>query len=250
MRIAEIGSTLIRIDHRVDGRVVAEHLGFILRRSVGWDVDSIYVSNLPKLADTNDLVLDIIAAMPEALSMAKVSRQMIERYTDATNKVLREHRIAFKFVGSELIPFESDELLQEVVEPALRLLVDARFQASHDAYLKALKEVARGDAGTAITDASTALQQALVAVGAEGNALGPLMKSAKKRGLLGTHDQPLVDGLAKLIDWVSSDRSALGNAHDYSVAVLADAWLTVHVVGALIVRLADPDLRGRVGDLA
>lgn len=63
-------------------------------------------------------------------------------------------------------------------------------------------------------------------------ALGPLIDDALRKGLLAPHDK-------KLADWVSADRTTTGDAHRHSEATESDAWLTVHVVGALIVRLAD-----------
>ena len=106
------------------------------------------------------------------------------------------------------------------------------------AYQDALRELAGGDPADAITDAGTALQEALTVAGAKGNALGPLLKSARQLGLLRAHDAALEEGIVKLVDWVSADRSTLGDAHKASQARREDAWLTVHVVGALILRLA------------
>jgi membrane protein involved in colicin uptake len=47
------------------------------------------------------------------------------------------------------------------------------------------------------------------------------------------------------VDWVNSDRSDRGNAHRYreSDATKADAWLAVHVAGALMVRLSNEEPR-------
>jgi hypothetical protein len=153
------------------------------------------------------------------------------------------HRIAFKFVDGELIAFESDELMQEVVEPALRLLAGETFAGAHAAYLGALKELGK-DAANAVTDAGTALQETLTVLGCKGNALGPLLKDARRNGLLAGHDQQLVDGILKFGEWASADRSESGDSHKVSSATTADAWLMVHVVGALIVRLTDRVPRG------
>lgn len=79
--------------------------------------------------------------------------------------------------------------------------------------------------------------------GCKGNSLGPLAKDAKARGLLAPHDETLSDALQKIIDWVSADRSSKGDAHNASTASRSDAWLTVHVVGALILRLSEGSSR-------
>lgn len=90
----------------------------------------------------------------------------------------------------------------------------------------------------AITDAGTALQEALQALGCGGNALGGLIKDAMKKGLLAPHDATLASGIKNFMAWASADRSETGDAHKSSDATLDDAWLMVHIVGALIVRLA------------
>ncbi len=51
--------------------------------------------------------------------------------------------------------------------------------------------------------------------------------------------------LKPIVDWVNSDRSDRGNAHRYreSDATKADAWLAIHVAGALMVRLSNEEPR-------
>jgi hypothetical protein len=153
--------------------------------------------------------------------------------------ILREYRIGFDFVEGEMVSFESKELYRDVIERGLRLLSQREgFVSVEAAYRDALRELAGGKAADAITDAGTALQEMLVAMGCQGNALGPLLSSARKRHLLGPHDYVLTEVISKAIDWASADRSQMGDSHKASSATPEDAWLTVHIVGALIVRLA------------
>lgn len=157
----------------------------------------------------------------------------------AINSVLNEHRIAFEMINGEMVEFESKELHSEVVAPVLRLLSGRPgWDKVESAYQDALREISDNKPGDAITDAGTALQEALVTLGCTGNALGPLAKDARKKGLLAPHDETLNDAIQKIIDWVSADRSTTGDAHKASQATRDDAWLAVHVVGALILRLA------------
>jgi hypothetical protein len=81
-------------------------------------------------------------------------------------------------------------------------------------------------------------------LGCSGNQLGDLIRDGKKRGLFGPHDAKLTQSIAGLAHWVSSDRSTLGDAHHSTDANPDDAWLTVHVVGALILRLTGENARG------
>lgn len=41
------------------------------------------------------------------------------------------------------------------------------------------------------------------------------------------------------MQWVSAGRSTMGDAHHATSPLPEDAWLTVHIVGAIIVRLAN-----------
>jgi hypothetical protein len=166
-------------------------------------------------------------------------------FAGLVNQIFNEHRIAFRLVDGAVVPLASHEMHVEVVEPVLRLLYGApTLEKAHDAYLKALKEISSGDAPDAITDAGTALQEALTALGCEGRNLGALISDAKKKGLLGKHDQNLTDSIEKFLVWAAAERNDNGDAHKSSPAVLADAWLMVHIVGAIMLRLVDSAKRG------
>jgi hypothetical protein len=139
-------------------------------------------------------------------------------YQRKRQRQLAEREAAGEFIGDEMVEFESKELHGAIVAPTLRLLSGrAGWEKVEVAYQKALREIGQ-DPSDAITDAATAL--------------GPLADDARKRGLLAPYD-------VKILDWVSADRSAKGDAHNATPASRDDAWLAgVHVVGALILRLA------------
>jgi diacylglycerol kinase len=48
----------------------------------------------------------------------------------------------------------------------------------------------------------------------------------------------MTSAIESVMHWVSADRSTSGDAHQVGSAAIEDAWLTVHIVGALILRLA------------
>jgi hypothetical protein len=165
------------------------------------------------------------------------------RVADEINEVFAEERVAWEIIDLQMVEKRSTELHAEVVEPALRLLHDGRFADVDAVYRKALDELSRGDGADAITDAGTALQEMLTELGCEGNALGPLIKSARNKGLLAAHDSPLLDSVVAAMNWVAADRSEKGESHHASDASREDAWLIVHIVGAFIVRLAAGEAR-------
>lgn len=188
-----------------------------------------------------ELVADVLEA-----AIRYVPDRLREALRDEVNSVLASYRVAFELVGEAVVEFESREMHVEVVAPALTLLGgDRQFAAVEAAYQSALREIADPNgAADAITDAGTALQEMLEARGCEGNTIGSLLKSARSRGILNASDKKLEAGIADIIDWVSADRSTKGDVHKSSDAIRADAWLTIHVVGALILRLANAAPRG------
>ena len=170
-------------------------------------------------------------------SEAELIHSRLPSFVDTIKTVLREHRVSFDLVKTEFIPFESREMHEAIVVPTLTLLGGRKdLEGVEAAYRTALDEIHTGSPEDAITDAGTALQEALTALGCDGNALGPLAKSAPATGVIRAHDQ-------KLIEWVSADRSVQGDAHNAQAASAEDAWLAVHIVGALILRITDGPLR-------
>lgn len=165
-------------------------------------------------------------------------------FSETIRTILREHRISYDFIAGEMVSLASLEMHEAVVEPTLRLLASAgKFTNVEVAYQAALQEITDGNAADAITDAGTALQETLAQLGCEGNALGSLIKSAKKKKLLAAHDGPMLDAFDRVANWVAADRSESGDSHKIANPSLPDAWLIVHVVGALVLRLAEDSER-------
>lgn len=195
---------------------------------------------------TSGQMLDVIEAFFPALDKAQIGvyRSYEEpsearAFRERVNQILDEHDIAYQLVGREMIPRDSMVMHADIVGPALSLLRGhSALNKVEIAFQNALRELKPGeDPANAITDAGTALQEMLVALGAEGNRLGPLLASARGKGLLGPHDSKLAQGVEKIGEWVSADRSTRGDSHSVTDATRDDAWLAVHVVGALILRL-------------
>lgn len=207
----------------------ASRIAATLRVEGGWPVPDRVQSGALKTAFelSSELALDMLESVIQSFAeKLRTSRTIV-------NTILREQRIGYRVVEHKVLDRGSVELHESVVAPALQLLISRKFSKAHDAYVEALKEITAGKSGDAITDAGTALQETFLALGCSGYALGPLIDDAVRKGLLAPHDK-------KLADWASADRSTTGDAHRHSGATEADAWLSVHVTGALIVRLTDP----------
>lgn len=166
-----------------------------------------------------------------------------DAFSSEVNEILAQERVGWELIDGRMVEIRSKELHVAAIEPALRLLHRPEFAKADKQYREALDELAQGKAADAITDAGVTLQEVLEALGCDGNQLGDLTRSARKRGLLGAHDTPLVDAIEKTMRWVAADRSEMGDAHHATDAKREDAWLIVHVVGALIVRLASGEER-------
>jgi hypothetical protein len=206
----------------------------------------------PQYNDTADLLTHLhkcddgfVPTIIEAMLFGIKTRQYADwgssdLFVENVREILREHRIKYDLIEGQIVPLESLELHEGVVAPAQTLLAGRRdLDGAEKAYRSALNEIAEGRPSDAITDAGTALQETLTAMGCDGNALGPLIKSAKSKGMLASHDKALTDGIEKFAHWVSADRSEKGDSHKVVQVDVADAWLTLHVVGALIVRLSE-----------
>lgn len=164
-------------------------------------------------------------------------RRRLPELRETISQTLREYWIKCDLIGNQFIDVESRELHEAVVVPALGLLGGrSHFELAEKAYQEALREIHNGSAEDAITDAATALQEALGAVGFTGNTVSKRVEEAVKQGKLTPYDK-------KLGEWVEADRSYKGDAHNASPATVADAWLVVHIVGAVILRLAADDRR-------
>lgn len=203
---------------------------------------SVHADSILKAADS-DLALDLLGAFAIVISESVKFRYEYPKLEIFINEILEDYRVAFRVIDAEVVPIGSDELHTTVVVPALKLLVGSRFAKAHSAYLEALKQLPANPAN-AITDAGTALQETLTALGCKGNSLGPLIKSARSSGLLAAHDEKLAGGIEQFLQWASANRSEAGDSHKVSDASRDDAWLMIHVVGALIVKLAKTDVTG------
>ncbi|MCO4239574.1 hypothetical protein NG702_19555 [Pseudarthrobacter sp. MDT3-28] len=171
------------------------------------------------------------------------SRQphLAPQFAEIVNGVFNSYRVAYKLIpeGSQVVELESLELHNSVVDPVIRLLYgQPKLESAQLAYMAALKQISHHDAANAITDAATALQETFKALGVPGKALGDQIKSVRMSGQLPRRDAPMLEALIKALEWVASERNQNGDAHTVTDATLDDAWLIVHIVGALIVRLA------------
>ena len=134
------------------------------------------------LACPDEMVPTVIEAMSQVCSnqsvMVRTGVWNSPGYFDRTvSVVLREHRISYELIDNQMVEFSSRELHQEVVVPALQLLAGRPDLAqAESAYQAALTQITKGEPSNAITDAGTALQEMLLALGCVGQLSRPAHK--------------------------------------------------------------------------
>lgn len=198
------------------------------------------------IAGPDENIPDLIEALRVGLEQSLSQgwqRYDTSEFDSFIKQILSEHRISFDLVRGAMREKKSQELHTAVMEPALTLLSGRpHLHKVEAAYTAALEELASGTAADALTDAGTALQEMLKAIGCSGETLGKQFKEAKSKQLLGNEDSPLLDAIERTMNWVASVRNQKSDAHPGNgTANKADGWLMVHIVGALILRLAQGD---------
>jgi hypothetical protein len=186
-------------------------------------------------ADTEEFT-SVVEALMFGAAMAPqdvFTRPDIRGFANDINQIFAEHRVGWEWVETEMVPYRSKEMHSAVVAPTLRLLSGrSGWDAIESSYRAALDELGKGESGDAITDASRALEEALGSLGYGGRTLGQRTDAAVRAGAIRSEDR-------KLYEWVAAARGNLSDAHAGNEGERSEAWLVVHVVGALILRLAD-----------
>lgn len=156
---------------------------------------------------------------------------------EATIVVLVKIRERVRDAGFELAEFqefiaEIDGCLDErraIVKPVLHLLSGRPdLGSARAAYEEAVDELASGVNDNAIASACRALGMTLDSLGYAGRSLHDQTSEVSNEGSFRSHD-------VALLDWVSRYASASDTS-----ATRDDAWLVVHAVGALVLRLVGP----------
>lgn len=163
-----------------------------------------------------------------------------EHFPNEVNRILAENRVSYQLVGNEIIEHKSKVLFTSILEPILlKTAHNESLSGVNKAFMEAIEELSLGKPANAITDASRALEESLRFLGAEGSGPGELFADSKKKGLLKPHDLPLFEALAKAVAWVSAQRTNHGDAHKQTEPENSEAWATVYICGALILKILD-----------
>lgn len=178
---------------------------------------------------------DIVFSLLEAiLTQVLINKESSHWHilSNLLNSIFIESRIKVELINGKFVEKDSLVLHKNIIKPVLTLLgSDSKWLKVEKEYSRALEEIASGKPYNAVTNATTALQEALLACNLEGKTLKKLFYSAKKKKILHPQDE-------NLIDWVSADRVNFGTTHYHKEPRMEDARLTLNIVGAIILRIA------------
>ena len=166
-----------------------------------------------------------------------------EAFIEVVNDRLLHARVDWLFEDGRFQERGNYLLHSEVLRPATILLGDdPAFGTASSAFQSALTRLSKGEMDVALTQAATSLQEFFRALGVEGNSVSDQLNGAQRQKVISPADWSL---LKPLVGWVNADRSDRGNAHRHRErdVTKADAWLMMHVVGALMVRLSNREPR-------
>lgn len=162
------------------------------------------------------------------------------------NRLSDRHRFAFRMANGEAHAVRSPALDEAVIRPALLSIHRPGWEEVDRSFREALLHQRGGheENDDALTAANAALEAALKASGIPGNTLGDLVKAFRGPTPIA---QPQLAGipeaLEKLLKSSGAIRNTLGDAHGKEpgaqTASQAVVDLTIHMVGALIVYVAD-----------
>ncbi|MDF2916446.1 MAG: hypothetical protein K0S70_663 [Microbacterium sp.] len=166
-----------------------------------------------------------------------------EKFIEVVNDRLLYARVDWSFEDGQFQERGNFVLHSEVLRPATILLADdPAFVQASAAFQSALTKLSKGETEVALTEAATSLQEFFRALGVDGNSLSNQLDNAANAKVISGADRSL---MKPLLDWVNADRSNRGNAHYHRTGDVskADAWLMMHVVGAVMVRLSNREPR-------
>jgi len=166
-----------------------------------------------------------------------------DAFIEVVNDRLLHARVDWTFEDGRFQERGNFVMHSEVLRPATILLADHQdFAKASAAFQSALNRLSKGETDVALTEAATALQEFFRALGVTGNSVSDQLNNAQQQKVITKADRSL---MKPLIDWVNADRSERGNAHHHRAGDVtkADAWLMLHVVAALMVRLSNLEPR-------
>jgi hypothetical protein len=170
-------------------------------------------------------------------------RYETERFISSVNDFLLAARVEWLFSEGSFSQRGNSVLYADVVKPATILLDSSpQFARASAGFSAAITRLSENKPDVAITDAASAVQEMFRGLGVTGNSITDQLDAAQRMKVITAADRML---LRPIVNWINADRSERGNAHHHREGDVskADAWLAIHVAGALMVRLSNEEPR-------
>lgn len=245
--VEQLTNAAYRVWNRADRRLLApEYQGWLspkVLQGEGTDAERLdvlaaVISAFAWLAHNDDELIESHENRPDY-----PPEYSLDTLIEVVNDRLLHARVGWSFEDGRFQERGNFVMHSEVLRPATILLADdPHFRTASEAFQSALTRLSKGETDVALTQAATSLQEFFRALGVEGNSVSDQLDKAQSQRVISPADRNL---MKPLIGWVNADRSDRGNAHRHREGDVtkADAWLMMHVVGALMVRLSDREPR-------
>jgi len=170
-------------------------------------------------------------------------RYDVDSLVETVNDILLAARVEWHFADGEFVQRGNSVLYADVVKPATILLdSNPKFSVASSSFNTAITHLSENKSAIAVTEAAVSVQEFFRAIGVNGNSISDQLDAAKNANVITGEDRAL---LKPFVGWMNADRSNRGIAHFHREGDVskADAWLAIHIAGALIVRLSNEDPR-------
>ena len=89
---------------------------------------------------------------------------MVDDAISELNHRFKQHNLGYEFINGEIIRKDNEYLHQEVIKPALKLLIDADFQGAEQEFMNAFEHCRKGENKEAIQEALKAFESTMKAI--------------------------------------------------------------------------------------
>lgn len=105
-----------------------------------------------------------IANLPFSRISAKEKNDKTNYAIEELNYRFKQHNLGYEFINGEIIRKDSEHIHQEIIKPALKLLVSCEFAGAEQEYLDAFEHRRKGENKDAILDALKAFESTMKAI--------------------------------------------------------------------------------------
>lgn len=201
-------------------------------RGHNWDIyESLVRNGLVIRPSDGSVVRYGLAGQVSAIELLMDVAFDADEFAEAVNERARWFRVGLRIERGRFVPVTEEHAHTELVQPALQLLGERRFETVDTLYRKAFERVMSGDPAGAITNASSVIEEMLrIGLGTSGGDLGQLVGKARNAGWLAPSVAAITTKFAAFRD--DSDAHTTGTS-DFDTAMFA-----IHLASTILLFLS------------